>query len=234
MRIGVFVYNFPHKKTQEGLLSLFLKGLAPECVLAADPVPLNFYQSKIRVGTKGLAYFHPREVTQRIGAPYHVVAHNSPECGRLIRDYRLDLGIILGARILKSATIDALQLGVLNMHPGLLPENRGLDNIKWGILKGIRQGVSCHLIDHEIDRGKLILRRPVEVYPDDSLLDLFLRIQNVEQMMMLESIDILASGRRDFQPVGTGTYFKAVPEEEEARLPAAFELYKKSYDLLPF
>ena len=119
------------------------------------------------------------------------------------------------------------------MHPGLLPENRGLDNLKWAVLKRIRQGVSCHLIDHEIDRGKLIMRRAIDVYGDDTLLDVHLRIQNTEQTMMVESIRTIASGRRDFPEVGVGTYHKAVPEAEEAGLLEAFQSYKRDYQSLP-
>jgi len=233
MRIAAFAYNFPHKKTQEGLLNLFLAGIKVDCVLAADPVPLNFYQSAIRVAPNGLDYFHPREIADRLGVPYHVVPHNSAECVQIIRENEIDLGVILGARILKKPVIDAFGIGVLNMHPGLLPDNRGLDNLKWAILKGIKQGVSCHLIDHEIDRGKLIMRRTIDVYGDDTLLDVHLRIQNAEQTMMVDSIRTIASGQRDFPEVGVGTYFKAVPEAEEALLLDTFETYKQRYESLP-
>lgn len=233
MRVGVFAYNFEHKKTQEGLLNLFLQGFEVACVLAADAIPLTFYQSKIRVAPKGLAYTHPRDIAERLGIPYHVTGHNSSEALDLVRTYELDVGVILGARILKPPIIDAFTIGVLNMHPGLLPQNRGLDNLKWAILKGIKQGVSCHLIDREIDRGKLILRRILPVYEDDTLIDIFLRIQNVEQLMMVESLHLLASGKRDFPAVEAGNYFKAVPPGEEKNLLSVFEQYKKGYDQLP-
>ena len=47
MKIGVFAYNFKHWKTQAGIQNLCMAGYKPEVVLAADPVKLNFYQSKI-------------------------------------------------------------------------------------------------------------------------------------------------------------------------------------------
>lgn len=232
MRIGVFAYNFEHKKTHEGLLALHLAGFDVACVLAADPVALNFYQSKIRVSPKGLRYSHPRDIAARLGIPYHVVVHNSEECAALVRQYDLDVGVILGARILKPVAIEPFKIGVLNMHPALLPENRGLDNLKWAILKNIKQGVSCHLIDAAIDRGDLILRRELPVYGDDTLVDIFLRTQNCELAMMVESLEILKSGRRDFPKVGEGTYFKAVPEELEAELMDRFDDYKRRYEAL--
>ncbi|MEK6840204.1 MAG: formyltransferase family protein, partial [Nanoarchaeota archaeon] len=122
LRVGAFVYNFEHKKTQEGLFNLYLDDTPVVCALAADPVPLTFYQSKIRIAPKGLSYAHPRTIAQKLGIPYHVVSHNSQECEDLVRSYNLDVGVILGARILKEPIINAFNVGVLNLHPGLLPE----------------------------------------------------------------------------------------------------------------
>ncbi len=229
MKIGVFAYNFKHKKTQEGVITLLLHHYPLTCIFAADPVELKFYQSKIRVAPKGLEYVHPQEIAASFDIPYHVVVHNSIECEELIKKYDLDVGIILGARILKENIINTFKIGVINMHPGMLPHNRGLDNLKWAILKGYKQGVSVHLISKEIDQGNLIVQREIEVYEDDTLLDIFLRIQNMEQVLLVESLKILESGQRDFAKVPEGNYFKSVPPEEEAKLMEKFEGYKKKY-----
>ena len=232
MKIGVFVYNFKHKKTQEGILWLMLHGYKIDCILAADPVQLNFYPSKMRVSQKDLEYMHPSEIAKNLGIPYHVVVHNSKECESLIKKYDLDIGIILGARILKENIINAFKVGILNMHPGILPDNRGLDTIKWAILKNMKQGVSCHLISKEIDRGKLIIKKEINVYEDDTLLDIFLRIQNMEQVLMINSLKILESGERNFQLVGEGNYSQSVPPDLEKDLLRRFEAYKKNYTKL--
>ncbi|MBS3116480.1 hypothetical protein J4421_02680 [Candidatus Woesearchaeota archaeon] len=229
MNIGVFAYNFKHKKTQEGLLWLFLRGYKPKVILAADSVPLNFYQSKIRVSPKGLEYIHPREIAKKLGIPYHIVAHNSKECEELIRKFDLDIGIILGARILKKQVIDAFKIGIINMHPGSLPENRGLDNLKWAILQEYKQAVSCHFISTEIDKGPLIVKREIEVYDDDTLVDVFLRLQNMELVLLIEALKIVESGKRDFKELGEGNYRKAVPPELEKGLMMKFEEYQKKY-----
>jgi phosphoribosylglycinamide formyltransferase-1 len=229
MKIGVFAYNFKHKKTQEGLLHLFLNNINVDCIFAADPVELKFYQSKIRISPRGLMYIHPSQIAKRLDIPYYVVAHNDNECSDLIKKHNLDLGIILGARILKENIIDSFNLGVLNLHPGLLPENRGLDNQKWAILKEIKQGVTAHLIDKYIDKGKVILRKEVDVYEDDSLVDIFLRIQNTELDLMIDAINMLSAGKFDSIDVNSEFSFKAVSQEEEEGLLDLFEKYKKKY-----
>ena len=36
--------------------------------------------------------------------------------------------------------------GIINIHPGLLPENRGLDNIKWALYHNMPQGLTVNFI----------------------------------------------------------------------------------------
>ena len=48
---------------------------------------------------------------------------------------KFDLGIIAGSRIIKKKVINEFKIGILNMHPGLLPLNRGLDTHKWAVFK---------------------------------------------------------------------------------------------------
>lgn len=228
MNIGVFAYNFPHWKTQEGINNLIISGNKPKVIFAADPVKLNFYQSKIRITPKDLYLTHPEKIAKQHGIDYKVVIHNSEETKNLVKEYNLDLGIILGARILKPIAFENFNVGVLNMHPGLLPENRGLDNIKWAILDDIPQGVTTHLINKSIDRGRGILKEEIKIYKDDSLIDLNIRIQNLEQKLMINSIEFL----KEFEPLnilGEGNYYKSVPEYLEKILDLKFNIYKKKY-----
>lgn len=229
MNIGIFVYNFPHKKTQEGILELFLNKYMPKCALAANPVKLDFYQSKIRIGPKGLEYIHPKKICDRIGVPYYVTEHSGEDCVAAIRDNELDLGIVLGARILKPEIIKEFKIGIINMHPGLLPENRGLDNIKWAVLDGLEQGVTSHFIDSAVDRGVLIDRKTVEVYEDDSLVDITLRVQNLELKMMVDALRRIESGEVFSEKLGVGKKNNSVSKNIEEVFPIVFDGYKKTY-----
>jgi|TARA_R110000787_G_scaffold53325_1_gene125080 methionyl-tRNA formyltransferase len=225
MNIGVFAYNFPHWKTQEGINNLIISGNKPKVIFASDPVKLNFYKSKIRITPKDLYLTHPKEIARQHGIDYKILIHNSEETNNQVKEYNLDLGIILGARILKPIAFENFTIGVLNMHPGLLPKNRGLDNIKWAILDNIPQGVTTHLIDKSIDRGKSILKEEIKIYKDDSLVDLNIRIQNLEQKLMVDSITSLKENIPT-QILGEGTYYKSVPEDIEKTLHQKFIEYK--------
>ena len=228
MNVGVFVYNFPHWKTQVGLQNLILAGYKPKIALAADPVSLNFYRSKIRTTPKDLFLWHPLEICERHGIPYEVVKHNSRETSGLVKKYNLDVGVILGARILSPIAFDNFTHGVINMHPGILPENRGLDNIKWAIMKDMPQGVTTHLIDSKIDRGHMILQEEISIYNDDSLVDVQIRVQNLEQKLMVKSLHLLEDNPQSVTALSSGTYHKSLPPEKEKDLLEYFKTYRKA------
>ena len=228
MKIGVFAYNFEHWKTQAGLLNLFLAGYKPDVVFAADPVKLNIKRSTIRIAPKDQFLVHPKKISERLNIDYIVAKHNSQTVKEEVEKRCLDVGIILGARILKPIAFSSFRIGVINMHPGILPENRGLDNVKWAISEGYDQGVTCHLIDKNIDRGLLLVKDCISIYNDDTLLDLHLRVQNLEQKLMLEALDLIKSGDKlDLKPLGKGNYRKAIDYSIEQKFDDLFKRYKE-------
>jgi len=69
---------------------------------------------------------------------------------------------------------------IINAHPGLLPQNRGVDAFKWSIINTWPIGVSLHIIDKYIDRGLLLHRINVPVLPNDTLTDVAERSYDIE------------------------------------------------------
>ena len=229
-RVGIFGYNFPHWKTQQTILNLVISGRRPDVVFAADKVKLSHYQSKIRIAPQGLHLWHPKKIAEHFGIPYHVVTHNSEETALMVKEYDLDIGVISGARILKPIAFENFHIGVINMHPGILPENRGLDTIKWAIINDLPQGASVHIIDRNIDRGQLICKSQIEIYSDDTLVDIQIRVQNKEQELLLKSLEIIEDkGESNFPKLGVGNYNSSVPEDVESTLMARFSEYVKKH-----
>ncbi len=70
--------------------------------------------------------------------------------------------------ILKPEVIDIPPSGCINMHPGYLPYNRGMNPNVWPIVEGTPAGVTIHHIDSGIDTGDIIARREVPVLPTDT------------------------------------------------------------------
>jgi len=231
MKLGIFTYNFKHWKTQEGIFNLIMSNMKPDVMIAAEPEKLNFDTppSKFRVSQKDLYLNHPKDIAEKFDINYYVSKHNSEQTKDIIQKHNLDLGIILDARILKNICIKSFNIGVLNMHPGILPVNRGLDNIKWAIEDNISQGVTAHLIDSKIDKGFMVEREEIKIYKDDTLIDINSRIQNLEQKLMISSIKIIKErGSENLEELGKGKYNKHIPWELEENLMQKFEEYKNA------
>lgn len=195
MKIGLFAYNFPHKKTQDFISRLIFEGYKIDLILAADPVELKIPHSAIKSKIRHQAMVHPAVIAKNLNIPYYVVKHNSEEAARIVKDHQVDIGIIAGARILKPLIIDAFSVGVINYHPGLIPESRGLDAMFWSIHNNIPLGITSHLIDKDIDAGKILERKIISLYKDDTIFDLSERLYEVQLDMIQSSIKMALSGQ---------------------------------------
>ncbi len=213
-RIAVFAYNFPHKKTQDFLFRLFLEKFNVVAILAADPVKLNIPASTIRTKLRPTALVHPKKIAERFNVPFYAVSHNDIEISSIVKKHEIDLAIISGARILKEATINLFPMGVINFHPGLVPEARGLDAMLWSIYGDIPLGVTAHLIDKKIDAGKILVKQSIALHPDDTLLDLSERLNDTQIEMIAPAIQMALSGKGEFVDPNTNYNRKMPPEIE--------------------
>ena len=220
----VFAYNFPHKKTQDFLQRLVLLGMRPLAVLAADPVRLNLPVRQLRVKPRHCDLIHPQEICHRLEIPYHVVDHGGPRCVDLLARLSPRLGVVAGARVLPPEVIERFTVGIVNFHPGLIPEVRGLDALSWAIYHGLPLGVTAHLIDRRVDAGHIVERRVIEEFSDDALVDLSLRLSETQVQMLATSIP-MAVGNSDpaHEPVHEGRYRPPFPAELIPAMQARFE-----------
>src|SRR6266536_191528 len=62
--------------------------------------------------------------------------------------------------------LDIPRLGCLNVHPSLLPANRGPEPLFWTFREGNqRTGVTIHLMDEGMDTGPIVAQEALEI-PD--------------------------------------------------------------------
>ncbi len=227
MKLGLFAYNFPHKKTQDFIARLLFEGYRIDAILAADPVQLNIAHSSIKSKVRHQGLMHPATIAKNLGIPYYVVKHNSAEAAEKVKQHNLDLGIIAGARILKPLIIDTFTTGVINYHPGLIPESRGLDAMYWSIHNNIPLGITAHLIDKNIDAGKILERKIIPLYKDDTIFDLSERLYEVQLDMIDSSIKKALSGEGAILE-NESAYNRKMEEELELQIEAKIPAYLKA------
>ena len=76
---------------------------------------------------------------------------------------KIDLVFLLWwPTIVKKDSIDLAKIGFVNLHPSMLPYNRGMHPYYWSIVEDTPAGVSIHFINSKIDEGEIIYQRKIE------------------------------------------------------------------------
>lgn len=225
MKLLVFGYAFPHWKTQQGLVSMVTHGIRPDLVLLAPRKVLAVPQSDYRVAPRGSdeSLLDPQRLCEALGLPCRVAAHEESPAA--------DLGVILGARILPRCVIDRFKTGIVNLHPGILPGNRGLDNLKHSIVDGLPIGVTAHFIDERVDMGRIIATRSVPVYWDDTIREVHLRQREAGQALMIETLQRIFTGPVPWIPCEHSEKFTVITEREDQFIEEIFERWKVENDV---
>lgn len=106
---------------------------------------------------------------------------NKSDISTIIADYDLVISAhckqIFPKELVKS-------LRCVNIHPGLNPHNRGWYPQVFSIINKKPIGCTIHLMDEQIDHGKIIYQKEVEVYSWDTSLDVYNRVVSAEKELL--------------------------------------------------
>ena len=114
---------------------------------------------------------------------------------------RPDIVVLAGfMRILSQRFVEARAGRILNIHPSLLPDYRGLHTHRRVLEAGERRhGASVHFVTAELDGGPVILQSRVTVRPGDTEDTLSARVQATEHIIFPRVIGWLADGRLEWR-----------------------------------
>lgn len=85
-----------------------------------------------------------------------------------LRSYQANLQVVVAFRMLPEVVWGMPEYGTFNVHAALLPQYRGAAPINWAVINGETQtGVTTFFLDHDIDTGRIILKKPFAI-PDDA------------------------------------------------------------------
>ena len=117
------------------------------------------------------------QFAQEQGIPTAVVSHKGyPDresydaaLMQVIDGYQPDVVVLAGfMRILTAGFVEHYMGRLLNIHPSLLPNFRGLHTHQQAIDAGVRvHGATVHFVTPELDGGPIIAQAVVPVLPDD-------------------------------------------------------------------
>lgn len=198
-RIALFAYDFPHRKTQDFLTALYLKGFEDVAVICAPKIKLSHEKIKnpkrfqIEMGSEVL---DTSILCEKFKFNYHQVKHNdAKQIKVLVEQFNINTAIVSGARIIGKDVISLFSNGIINFHPGKIPETSGLDSFYWMIRKNSLPGITIHYIDHKVDAGLLISFDEVTLNSLDSISSLQAKLyqQQIRSLYNLLSCEIKSS-----------------------------------------
>lgn len=99
---------------------------------------------------------------------YFVKNHNHKNSIQLVKSLKLDVLLNAGTpRKLSKNILKSTRHGVINVHPGLLPEYRGCSAVEWAIYNDEKVGNTAHFMTEEYDEGPIIKSESYNFLPDD-------------------------------------------------------------------
>jgi formyltetrahydrofolate-dependent phosphoribosylglycinamide formyltransferase len=85
---------------------------------------------------------------------------------------------------------------MLNIHPALLPQFKGLDTHRRALAAGVkRHGATVHFVAPETDSGPILVQESVPVLEGDTEEALAARVLEVEHRIYPQALRALAEGR---------------------------------------
>jgi len=124
----------------------------------------------------------------------------NPEFLNELEALKADIQVVVAFRMLPEAVWDMPRLGTFNLHASLLPQYRGAAPLNWAIINGeTKTGVTTFLLDHKIDTGKILFKKEIEIWENDTVGTIHDSLMEVGANLVLQTVVALATG--DYNPI---------------------------------
>ena len=99
-------------------------------------------------------------------------------------------------RLLSARFVEARLDRIINIHPSLLPDFKGLDTHARALEAGVDQvGCTVHFVRAAVDDGPIVLQASIPVLPGDTPDILAARLLPHEHRCYVEAVRMIAEGR---------------------------------------
>lgn len=106
------------------------------------------------------------------------------------------LGILASfGAILPDEILSIFPLGIINIHPSLLPKYRGPTPVQTAILNGEKiTGVTIIKLDDQVDHGPILTQKEVRILPNETSESLYKRLFSLAASSMVQIIELYING----------------------------------------
>lgn len=114
-----------------------------------------------------------------------------------LKPHKAQLAVLAAyGRIIPQAVLDEFPLGIINIHPSLLPLYRGPTPIEQAILDGAdKTGVSIMRLTAGMDEGPIYKQKTLQIRPGESKESLTKRLQMLGAELLTEVLAGIADGK---------------------------------------
>lgn len=108
----------------------------------------------------------------------------------------IDFAVVAAyAKIIKKEILDTAKLGVIGVHPSLLPKYRGATPIQSVLLNGEKEtGMTLYFVDEFVDHGSIIASEKCPVATDETYATLLQKLAEIGGKLLTEVLPELAAG----------------------------------------
>lgn len=121
-----------------------------------------------------------------------------------------DIFVVVAFKILPKVILEIPEKGAVNIHASILPKYRGAAPINWAIINGEKEtGISIFQIKPKVDTGDILLKRYVQIQPEDTAGSLAEKLSIVGAEAIVKVLDGIERGE-----------LTAIPQNNELATPA--------------
>src|SRR5579875_1484246 len=120
-----------------------------------------------------------------------------PEAVALLKDYQPDaICVACFSQRISEPILRIPRFGALNVHPSLLPANRGPEPLFWTFRLGqARTGVTIHLMNERLDSGDILAQEAIDVPEGISYAELEGLCAELGGRLLAQTVEDLSKGR---------------------------------------
>ena len=180
---------------------------------------------------RGAVFRRLRRIAKIHCLPFHISQDvMSKETLAFVKQQTPDVIVTLFHQIIRSELIKIPRLGVVNIHPGILPEFRGIQPYFWELMEGFGHGgPSLHFIEDEsIDTGRIIAQARFPTTASMSVqLNYYLTCRSAAALLV-QVLPLIEENQLVYQEqkADHGNYYRW-PDSD-----AVTELYKKGHQIV--
>ena len=143
-----------------------------------------------------------------------------------LRSYDANLQVVVAFRMLPEVVWAMPEYGTFNVHAALLPQYRGAAPINWAVINGETEtGVTTFFLDHDIDTGRIILKKQFPI-PDDADVEyVYDGLMHLGAQLCLETLEAIIAA--DGHPV-------SIPQDsvlEGSAIKTAPKIFKETCEI---